>query len=74
MKSKGGKKTLKIFLQNTDKQIESIINWRMRTYEKEKAVKNAEIESIINWRMRTYQKEKTDKSAGQFSTQHKQTN
>ena len=58
----------------TDKQIESFINLRMRTYEKEKAVKSAEIESIINWRMRTYQKEKADKSAEKFSTQHKQTN
>ena len=58
----------------TDKQIESFINWRMRTYEKEKAVKSAEIESIINWRMRTYQKEKADKSAEKFLTQHKQTN
>ena len=30
------------FLHSTNKQIESIINWRMRTYEKEKGVKSAE--------------------------------
>ena len=30
-------------LHSTDKQIESIINWRKRTYEKQKAVKSAEI-------------------------------
>ena len=30
------------FLHSTNKQIESIINWRMRTYEKEKAVKSSE--------------------------------
>ena len=30
------------FLHTTDKQLESIINWRMRTYEKGKAVKIAE--------------------------------
>ena len=36
------RKALKKFLHSTDKQIESIINWRMRTYEKEKAVKSAE--------------------------------
>ena len=29
-------------LHSTDKQFESIINWRMRTYEKEKAVKSAD--------------------------------
>ena len=46
----------------------------MGTYQKEKAVKNAEIESIINWRMRTYQKEKAVKSAEKFFTQHEQTN
>ena len=70
-------------MHSTNKQIESIINWRMRTYEKEKAVKSAEqflhstnkqIESIINWRMRTYQKEKAVKSAEKFFTQHRQTN
>ena len=60
-------------MHSTDKQIESFITWRMRTYEK-KAVKSAEIESIINWRMRTYQKEKAVKSAEKFFTQHKQTN
>ena len=36
-------KSAEKFLQSTDKQIESIINWRMRTYEKEKVVKSAEI-------------------------------
>ena len=70
-------------MHRTEKQIESIINWRMRTYEKEKAVKSAEnflhstdkqIESIINWRMRTYEKEKAVKSDEQFFAQHKQTN
>ena len=70
-------------MQSTEKQIESIINWRMRTYEKEKAVKTAEnflhctdkqIETIINWRMRTYEKEKAVKSAEKFFTQHRQTN
>ena len=35
-------KVLKNFLHSTDKQIESIKNWRMRTYEKGKAVKKAE--------------------------------
>ena len=30
------------FFHSTDKQFESIINWRMRTYEKGKAVKSAE--------------------------------
>ena len=29
-------------MHSTNKQIEPIINWRMRTYEKEKAVKSAE--------------------------------
>ena len=70
-------------MHSTEKQIESIINWRMRTYEKEKAVKSAEkflhstdkqIESIINWRMRTYEKEKAVKSAEKYFTQHRQTN
>ena len=71
-------------MHSTDKQIESIINWRMRTYEKEKAVKSAEnfflhstdkqIESIINWRMRTYEKEKAVKALKIFFAQHRQTN
>ena len=65
-------------MHSTDKQIESIINWRMRTDEKEKAVKSAEnffaqhgqkIESFINWRMRTYEKEKAVKSAEKFFAQ-----
>ena len=66
----------------TDKQIEAIINWRMRTYEKGKAAKRAynilhstdkQFESIINWRMRTYEKEKAVKSAEKFFAQHRQT-
>ena len=70
-------------MQSTDKQIESIINWRKRIYEKEKAVKRAEkylhstdkqIESFINWRMRTHQKEKAAKSADTIFAQHRQTN
>ena len=70
-------------MHSTENQIESIINWRMRTYEKERAVKTAEnflhstdkqIETIINWRMRTYEKEKAVKSAEKFFTQHRQTN
>ena len=36
---------------STDKQIESIINWRMRTYEKEKAVKSAE--DFFTWHRQT---------------------
>ena len=36
-------KSAENFLHSTNKQIESIINWRMRTYEKEKAVKGAEL-------------------------------
>ena len=40
-KEKAVKSAEKIFY-STDKQIESIINWKMRTYEKEKAVKSAE--------------------------------
>ena len=39
---KSEKKALKNFLPSINKQIESIINWRMRTYEKERAVKSAE--------------------------------
>ena len=35
-------KSAENFLHSTDKQIESIINWRKRTYEREKAVKSAE--------------------------------
>ena len=35
-------KSAENFLHSTDKQSESIINWRMRTYEKGKAVKSAE--------------------------------
>ena len=71
----------KNFLHCTDKQIEAIINWRMRTYEKGKAVKSADnilhntdkqFESIINWRMRTYEKEKAAKNADNFFAQHKQ--
>ena len=73
---------LKIFLHSPDKQFESIINWRMRTYEKEKAVKSAgkffaqhkQNESIINWRMRTYEKEKAVKSAEKFFALQRQTN
>ena len=74
---------MKNFLHSTDKQIESNKNWRMRTYEKEKAVKSAkiflhstekQIESIINWRMRTYEKEKAVKSAENFFAQHGQKN
>ena len=70
-------------MHSTDKQIETIINWRMRTYEKEKAVKSAEnflhstdkqIETIINWRMRTYEKEKAVKSAEKSFTKHRQIN
>ena len=65
-----------------DKQIEAIINWRMRTYEKGKAVKSADIilhstdkqfESIINWKMRTYEKEKAVKSAENFFAKPRQT-
>ena len=64
-------------MQSTDKQIESIINLRITTYEKEKAGKGAEIffctadqqiESIINLRMRTYEKEEAVKSANFFCT------
>ena len=71
-------------MHSTNKQIESIINWRMRTYEKEKAVKKAlkislhstdkQIESFINWRMRTYEKEKAVKSAENFFAEHRQRN
>ena len=69
-------------MHSPDKQFESIINWRMRTYEKEKAVKSADIslhspdkqsESIINWRMRTYEKGKAVKSAENVFAQHRQT-
>ena len=35
-------KSAEHFLHSTDKQIESIINWRKRSYEEEKAVKSAE--------------------------------
>ena len=35
-------KSAENFLHSTNKQIESIINWRMRSYEKEKAEKSAE--------------------------------
>ena len=35
-------KALKNFLDSTNKQIESIINWRKRSYLEEKAVKSAE--------------------------------
>ena len=70
-------------MHSTNRQIESIINWRMRTYQKEKAVKSLkkilhskekETESIINWRVRTYEKEKAVKSAEHFFTQHRRTN
>ena len=66
-------------MHSTDKQIESFINWRMRTYEKEKAVKalknfldstNKQIESIINWIKRSYLEEKAVKSAEKFFAQH----
>ena len=59
-------------MHSTDKQIESFINWRMRTYEKEKAVKSTENffaqhkqKNRINYklRMRTYEKEKAVKFA-----------
>ena len=45
MRTYGKEKAVKMlnnFLHSTNKQIESIINWRMRTYQKEKAVNSAE--------------------------------
>ena len=80
-KRKGGKRW-NFVLHSIDKQIESIINWRMRPYEKEKAVKRAEKffaqhrqTNWINYELENedLRKEKAVKSSEKVSAQHRQT-
>ena len=70
-------------MHSIDKRIESIINWRMRTYEKVKAVKRAEQffeqhrqTNWINYKLENedLNKEKAVKSSEKIFAQHRQTN